>query len=103
MPTARRDAACARAGGGAGSDARAWRAGGDGAGRTRGLPWLCERGRGGEAAGARRVRGAMPDRRRLWDELADVRPALEWPKSAHDPEGSLLGNLRLLWLNFAPA
>ncbi len=56
-----------------------------------------------EAFEARLVRGAMPEHRRLWDEIADVRAALEWAKSDHDTEVSLLGNLRLLWLNFAPA
>ena len=51
---------------------------------------------------ARLRRGAMPEHRRLWDEIADVRAALELAKRDLDTEVGLLGNLRQMWLIFAP-
>ena len=55
-----------------------------------------------EAFEARLRRGAMPEHRRLWDEIADVRAALELAKRHLDTEVGLLGNLRQVWLIFAP-
>ncbi len=51
---------------------------------------------------ARMHRGAMPEHRRLWDEMADVRAALNVANRDLDTEVGLLGNLRQLWLIFAP-
>jgi non-specific serine/threonine protein kinase len=51
---------------------------------------------------ARMHRGAMPEHRRLWDEMADVRAALDVANRDLDTEVGLLGNLRQLWLIFAP-
>jgi len=55
-----------------------------------------------EAYEARMHRGAMPEHRRLWDEMADVRAALDFAKRDLDTEVGLLGNLRMLWWIFAP-
>ena len=55
-----------------------------------------------EAFEARLHRGAMAEHRRLWDEMADVRAALEVAKHDLDTELHLLGNLRKLWMIFAP-
>jgi predicted ATPase/DNA-binding CsgD family transcriptional regulator len=55
-----------------------------------------------EAFEARMHRGAMAEHRRLWDEMADVRAALDWAKRDVDTEVGLLGNLRKLWWMFAP-
>jgi predicted ATPase/DNA-binding CsgD family transcriptional regulator len=55
-----------------------------------------------EAFEARMHRGAMAEHRRLWDEMADVRAALELAKRDIDTEVGLLGNLRRLWWFFAP-
>jgi len=55
-----------------------------------------------EAFEARMHRGAMAEHRRLWDEMADVRAALELVKRDLDAEVGLLGNLRRLWWFFAP-
>jgi predicted ATPase/DNA-binding CsgD family transcriptional regulator len=55
-----------------------------------------------EAFEARMHRGAMAEHRRLWDEMADVRAALDLAKRDLDTEVSLLGNLRKLWWIFAP-
>jgi predicted ATPase/DNA-binding CsgD family transcriptional regulator len=56
-----------------------------------------------EAFEKRLHRGAMAEHNRLWDEMADVRAALDWAKRDLDVEVELLGNLRLLWIGFAPA
>ena len=55
-----------------------------------------------EAFEARMHRGAMAEHRRLWDEMADVRAALDFAKRDLDTEVALLGNLRMLWWIFAP-
>ena len=55
-----------------------------------------------EAFEARMHRGAMAEHRRLWDEMADVRAALDLAKRDLDTEVGLLGNLRKLWWIFAP-
>src|SRR6266404_1491713 len=55
-----------------------------------------------EALEARLHRGAMAEHRRLWDEMADVRAALDLAKRDRDTELHLLGNLRKLWMIFAP-
>jgi predicted ATPase/DNA-binding CsgD family transcriptional regulator len=55
-----------------------------------------------EAFEARMRRGAMAEHRRLWDEMADVRAALDSAKRDLDTEVGLLGNLRMLWAIFAP-
>jgi predicted ATPase/DNA-binding CsgD family transcriptional regulator len=55
-----------------------------------------------EAFEARMHRGAMAEHRRLWDEMADVRAALDSAKRDIDTEVGLLGNLRRLWWFFAP-
>jgi predicted ATPase/DNA-binding CsgD family transcriptional regulator len=51
---------------------------------------------------ARMHRGAMAEHRRLWEEMADVRAALDSAKRDIDTEVGLLGNLRMLWAIFAP-
>ena len=55
-----------------------------------------------EAFEARMHRGAMAEHRRLWDEMAEVRAALDLAKRDIDTEVGLLGNLRKLWWIFAP-
>jgi non-specific serine/threonine protein kinase len=55
-----------------------------------------------EAFEARMHLGAMVEHRRLWDEMADVRAALDFAKPDIDTEVGLLGNLRQLWRSFAP-
>jgi predicted ATPase/DNA-binding CsgD family transcriptional regulator len=55
-----------------------------------------------EAFEARMVRGAMPEHRRLWDEMANIRAALDLASRDLDTEIDLLGNLRQLWMIFAP-
>jgi len=55
-----------------------------------------------EAFAARMQRGAMDEHRRLWDEMADVRAALDSATRDLDTEVALLGNLRTLWIMFAP-
>jgi predicted ATPase/DNA-binding CsgD family transcriptional regulator len=55
-----------------------------------------------EAFEARMHRGAMAEHQRLWDEMADVRAALDLAKRDIDTEVGLLGNLRKLWWIFAP-
>jgi predicted ATPase/DNA-binding CsgD family transcriptional regulator len=54
-----------------------------------------------EAFEARMHRGAMAEHRRLWDEMADVRAALDLAQRDVDSEVALLGNLRHLWRVFA--
>jgi predicted ATPase/DNA-binding CsgD family transcriptional regulator len=56
----------------------------------------------GEAYEARMHRGAMAEYRRLWDEMAEVRAALDFAKRDPDSEVGILGNLRKLWMVFAP-
>lgn len=58
---------------------------------------------GDDAYEARLIRGALPEHRRLWAEIADVRAALE--RAAHDRQEliHLLGSLRYVWMIFAPA
>ena len=51
---------------------------------------------------ARMHRGAMAEHRRLWDEMTEVRAALDLAKRDIDAEVGLLGNLRRLWWIFAP-
>ena len=55
-----------------------------------------------EAFEARMHRGAIAEHRRLWDEMADLRAALDFAKRDLDTEVALLGNLRQLWRSFAP-
>jgi predicted ATPase/DNA-binding CsgD family transcriptional regulator len=55
-----------------------------------------------EAYEARMHRGAIAEHRRLWDEMADVRAALDLAKRDFDAEVGLLGNLRKFWMIFAP-
>ena len=55
-----------------------------------------------EAYEARMHRGAMAEHLRLWDEMADVRAALDLAKRDLDTEVRLLGNLRTLWMMLAP-
>ena len=55
-----------------------------------------------EAFEARSHRGAMAEHRRLWDEMADVRSALDLAACDLSTELGLLGNLRKLWMVFAP-
>jgi predicted ATPase/DNA-binding CsgD family transcriptional regulator len=55
-----------------------------------------------EAFEARMHRGAMAEHRRLWDEMADVRAALDLAKRDLETEAGLLGDLRKLWMIFAP-
>jgi len=55
-----------------------------------------------EAFEARMHRGAMAEHLRLWDEMADVRAALDMAKRDIDTEVDLLGNLRKVWWMFAP-
>src|SRR5439155_88374 len=54
-----------------------------------------------EAYEARMHRGAMPEHRRLWDEMADVRAALDFAKRDLDTEVGLLGNLPTLAMALA--
>ena len=55
-----------------------------------------------EAFEARMVRGAMPEHRRLWDEISNIRAALDLANRDLDTEVGLLGDLKQLWLIFAP-
>jgi non-specific serine/threonine protein kinase len=55
-----------------------------------------------EAFEARSHRGAMAEHRRLWDEMADVRAALDLARRDPETEAGLLGNLRKLWMVLAP-
>jgi non-specific serine/threonine protein kinase len=55
-----------------------------------------------EAFEARMHRGAMAEHRRLWDEMTDVRAALDLARRDLDTEVGLLGNLRKVWMIFAP-
>jgi len=55
-----------------------------------------------EAFEARMHRGAIAEHKRLWDEMADVRAALDMAKGDLETEARLLGNLRKLWMIFAP-
>ena len=55
-----------------------------------------------EAYEARMHRGAMAEHLRLWNEMADMRAALDVAKRDLDTEVRLLGNLRKLWMMFAP-
>jgi len=55
-----------------------------------------------EAYEARMHRGAMAEHRRLWDEMADVRAALDLARRDLDTEVRLLGSLKKLWWMFAP-
>jgi predicted ATPase/DNA-binding CsgD family transcriptional regulator len=56
-----------------------------------------------DAYEARLTRGALPEHRRLWAEIADVRVTLE--RSGRDRQEliHLLGSLRYVWMIFAPA
>lgn len=56
-----------------------------------------------EAFDARLVRGAIPEYRRLWEEVAEVRAALDGAHADPARELALLGNLRQLWIIYAPA
>ncbi|MEO8898344.1 MAG: LuxR C-terminal-related transcriptional regulator [Candidatus Dormibacter sp.] len=56
-----------------------------------------------EASDARTKRGAMAEHKRLWAEMPDVREALDWVHPDLDAEVEFLGNLRHLWVIFAPA
>jgi non-specific serine/threonine protein kinase len=56
-----------------------------------------------EAYEARLTRGALPEHRRLWAEIADVRAALERAGRDRRELIDLLGNLRYVWMIFAPA
>jgi predicted ATPase/DNA-binding CsgD family transcriptional regulator len=55
-----------------------------------------------DAFEARMHRGAMAEHQRLWDEMADVRAALDLAERDLEAEAGLLGNLRKLWMIFAP-
>ncbi|MDQ6877169.1 MAG: LuxR C-terminal-related transcriptional regulator [Candidatus Dormibacteraeota bacterium] len=55
-----------------------------------------------EAFEARMHRGAMAEHRRLWDEMTEVRAALDLARRDLDTEVGLLGNLRKVWMIFAP-
>jgi non-specific serine/threonine protein kinase len=55
-----------------------------------------------EAFEARLRRGAMPEHSRLWEEIADVRAALDLAQRDFDTEVALLGNLKQVWMMFAP-
>jgi non-specific serine/threonine protein kinase len=55
-----------------------------------------------EAFEARMHRGAIAEHRRLWDEMAEVRAALDLAKRDLETEVGLLGDLRKLWMIFAP-
>lgn len=55
-----------------------------------------------EAFEARMHRGATAEHLRLWGEMADVRAALDLAQRDIDTEVGLLGNLRNLWMMFAP-
>ena len=55
-----------------------------------------------DAFEARMHRGAMPEHHRLWDEIAEVRAALDLANRDLDTEVGLLGDLKQLWLIFAP-
>ncbi|MGI8799019.1 MAG: LuxR C-terminal-related transcriptional regulator [Pseudonocardia sp.] len=54
-----------------------------------------------EAFDARLVRGAMAEHRRLWEEIAEVRAAIDTVHANPDREVALLGNLRYLWMIYA--
>ncbi len=51
---------------------------------------------------ARQVRGAIPEHGRLWDEIVEVRAALDAVRDEPDREVGLLGNLSQLWMMYAP-
>ncbi len=55
-----------------------------------------------EAFEARQVRGAIPEHRRLWDEMAEVRAALDGVRDDPDREVALLASLDQLWMMYAP-
>jgi predicted ATPase len=55
-----------------------------------------------DAFEARMRRGAMPEHRRLWAEMAEIRAALDLANRDRDSEVTMLGNLRQVWQNFAP-
>jgi non-specific serine/threonine protein kinase len=55
-----------------------------------------------EAFDARLRRGAMVEHSRLWDEMADLRAALDRAQRDFDTEVALLGNLKQVWMMFAP-
>jgi non-specific serine/threonine protein kinase len=54
-----------------------------------------------EAFEARLVRGAIPEHRRLWDEIAELRAALDGVHDDPEREITLLGDLRYLWVIYA--
>jgi predicted ATPase/DNA-binding CsgD family transcriptional regulator len=56
-----------------------------------------------DAFEARLTRGALPEHRRLWAEIADVRAALERAGRDRQELIDLLGNLRYVWMIFAPS
>ncbi len=56
-----------------------------------------------DAFEARLVRGAIPEHRRLWDEIAEVRAALDGVRDDPDREVALAGNLAQLWTMYAPS
>jgi predicted ATPase/DNA-binding CsgD family transcriptional regulator len=51
---------------------------------------------------ARRVRGALPEQRRLWHEIDDVRSALDTARSDPATELEVLGHLGSIWMMYAP-
>ena len=55
-----------------------------------------------EAYEARRHRGAVAEHRVLWQEMNDVRAALEWARRDPEVEQEMLGGLYLVWMVNAP-
>ena len=55
-----------------------------------------------EAYEARRHRGAVAEHRVLWQEMNDVRAALEWARRDPEVEREMLGGLYLVWMVNAP-
>src|SRR2546426_7286485 len=55
-----------------------------------------------EAYEARRHRGAVAEHRALWQEMNDVRAALEWARRDPEVEREMLGGLYLVWMIDAP-
>ena len=55
-----------------------------------------------EAYEARRHRGAVAEHRVLWQEMNDVRAALEWARRDPEVEREMLGGLYLVWIVNAP-
>src|ERR1700682_83912 len=57
----------------------------------------------GEAFDVFMYRGAMKEHARLWQDIADVRAALEWSRADPEAELELTYSLFMAWVMYAPA